>query len=70
MRDVLQAVDYAVLHVIGGVETPLVARMGMRLEFDAIGYGISHAGVGVLHVDLHPHAGFRLVEVSFAHQIE
>lgn len=70
MRDVLQAVDDTVLHVIGWVEAPFISSVWMWLELDTIRYGIAHAWVRVLHVDLHPHAGLLLVEVSFAHQFE
>eukprot|EP00968_Pinguiococcus_pyrenoidosus_P022181 scaffold3058_cov232-Pinguiococcus_pyrenoidosus.AAC.6 len=68
--DVLDRVDDAVRVVVGGVDAPLVSRVRVRREADAVGHLVPH--VGVVAVPVHPQAehGLGLVEHAATHVLE
>mmetsp|Transcript_7234 Transcript_7234/g.30785 ORF Transcript_7234/g.30785 Transcript_7234/m.30785 type:complete len:487 (-) Transcript_7234:1111-2571(-) len=70
MRDVLQRVADAVRVVVGRVDAPLVACVGVRLVDDPVRHHVPHVGVGVLHVALHAEHGLALGELALAHVLE
>ena len=68
--DVLQRVHEAVLEVVGRVDAPLIAHVGVRDVFDSVRDGVPHAGVRASHVDLHSQRRFALRELALAHVLE
>ena len=70
MRDVFNAVDKAMRVVIGRVDAPFVAGVGVGSVADTIGYGVAHARIVVLHVHLHTEGAMAFSKSSLAHLLE
>ena len=68
--DVLDGVDETVLEVVGRVNTPFVAHVGVRDILDSVGDRVPHARIGTAHVYLHTKSGLALSELALAHIFE
>mmetsp|Transcript_9586 Transcript_9586/g.20422 ORF Transcript_9586/g.20422 Transcript_9586/m.20422 type:complete len:458 (-) Transcript_9586:436-1809(-) len=70
VRDVLQCVHQAVRVVVGGVDAPLVACVGVLSELDAVRDQVKHVVVVVLVVHLHAQCGLALVHHAPPHVLK
>jgi hypothetical protein len=65
--DVFETVHDAVSVVVSGVDTPLVSRVRVGMEPNAVSNKVPHAGVGVLHVHLDSQRALSFLETALPH---
>mmetsp|Transcript_15555 Transcript_15555/g.39607 ORF Transcript_15555/g.39607 Transcript_15555/m.39607 type:complete len:576 (+) Transcript_15555:645-2372(+) len=70
VRDLLQRVHDTVGEVVGWVDAPLVTRVRVSAELDAVRDEVVHVKVVVPHVHLHPERGLSLIHETQAHVLE